>query len=122
MQGVYMRHLFRLIALLILAAVTVGVPVARAQKSPVIAVVTPYLAQPGTQFMVEGFQAYGKEKGWTVNVIDTAGDTAAAISRLEDVVSQKVDAIVINADVSQIAAGLEAAKKAGIPVVGLDSG
>jgi len=117
-----MRRLFRLIALLILAGVTISVPVARAQTAPVIAVVTPYLAQPGTQFMVEGFQAYGKEKGWTVNVIDTAGDTAAAISRLEDVVSQKVDAIVINADVSQIAAGLDAAKKAGIPVVGLDSG
>jgi ribose transport system substrate-binding protein len=122
MQGVFMRQLFRLIALLVLAAVMISAPVAHAQKTPVIAVVTPYLAQPGTQFMVEGFQAYGKEKGWTVNVIDTAGDTAAAISRLEDVVSQKVDVIVINADVSQIAAGLDAAKKAGIPVVGLDSG
>src|SRR4051812_3660105 len=99
------------------------VPAASAQsKAPTIALVTPYLAQPGTQFMVEAFQAYGKEKGWTVNVIDTAGDVNAAISRIQDVATQGVDAIVINVDASQIAAGLEAAKKANIPVFGLDSG
>jgi ribose transport system substrate-binding protein len=80
------------------------------------------MAQPGTQFMVEALQAYGKEKGWTVNVIDTAGDVAAAVSRLEDVANQKADAIVINVDPAQVTAGLQAAKKAGIPVFGLDAG
>ena len=35
---------------------------------------------------------------------------------------QGVDAIVINVDPEQIAAGLEAAKEAGIPVIGMDSG
>jgi len=117
------RRLFLILALLILSVAAIHIPAAHAQaKTPTIAVVTPYLAQPGTQFMVEAFQAYGKEKGWTVNVIDTAGDVNAAISRIEDVVTQGVDAIVINVDSSQIAAGLEAAKKANIPVFGLDSG
>ena len=38
-----------------------------------IAVITPYLAQPGTQFYVEAFEAKAKEFGWDVNVIDTKG-------------------------------------------------
>ncbi len=92
---------------------------AHAQK---IAVITPYLAQPGTQFYVEGFQAAAKDKGWDVNVIDTKGDVAAVISRIEDVVNQKVDAIVINVDPAQVAAGLQAAKDANIPVFGMDAG
>jgi len=93
-----------------------------AADAPTIAVVTPYMAQPGTQFMVEAFQAYGKQKGWTVNVIDTAGDVAAVVSRLEDVANQGVKAIVLNVDPSQVSAGLQAAKKANIPVFGMDAG
>ena len=87
-----------------------------------VAVITPYLAQPGTQAYVEGFQAKAAEVGWTVNVIDTAGDVAAVISRIEDAVTQKVDAIVINVDPAQVAAGLQTAQDAGIPVIGLDAG
>ncbi|UXN75150.1 substrate-binding domain-containing protein [Devosia sp. A8/3-2] len=66
-----------------------------------IAIITPYLAQPGTQFYVESFQAAAEGKDWDVNVIDTAGDVAAVISRIEDMVTQNVDAIVINVDPSQ---------------------
>ena len=76
-----------------------------------IAVITPYLAQPGTQFYVEAFQEQAKANGWDVNVIDTKGDVAAAISRIEDATNQKVDAIVINVDPAQVAAGLETARK-----------
>lgn len=87
-----------------------------------VAVITPYLAQPGTQFYVEAFQDAAKGYGWDVNVIDTKGDVAAAISRIEDAANQKVDAIVINVDPAQVAAGLETAKKAGVPVFGMDAG
>ena len=87
-----------------------------------IAVITPYLAQPGTQFYVDAFQDSAKGYGWEVNVIDTKGDVAAAIGRIEDAVNQKVDAIVINVDPAQVAAGLETAKKAGVPVFGMDAG
>ncbi|WP_040616121.1 substrate-binding domain-containing protein [Oceanicola granulosus] len=87
-----------------------------------VAVITPYLAQPGTQFYVDGFTARADELGWEVNVIDTAGDVAAVISRMEDVVTQGVDAVVINVDPAQIGAGLQTAADAGIPVVGMDAG
>lgn len=87
-----------------------------------IAVITPYLSQPGTQAYVEGFEAAAAEKGWDVNVIDTAGDVAAVISRIEDSVTQNVDAIVINVDPAQVNVGLLAAQEAGIPVVGMDAG
>jgi ribose transport system substrate-binding protein len=87
-----------------------------------VAVVTPFLAQPGTQFIVEAFEAAGEAKGWSVNVVDTGGDIAAVISRIEDAVNQGVDAIVINVDPAQVAAGLQVAADAGIPVFGMDSG
>jgi ribose transport system substrate-binding protein len=93
-----------------------------AVAQPKVAVITPYLAQPGTQFYVEGFQAAASDKGWEVNVIDTKNDVAAVISRIEDVVNQGVDAIVINVDPAQVAAGLQTAKDAGVPVFGMDAG
>ncbi|MCY3874140.1 MAG: substrate-binding domain-containing protein, partial [Rhodobacteraceae bacterium] len=87
-----------------------------------VTVVTPYLAQPGTQMYLDGFEKDANAAGWDVNVIDTAGDVAAVISRIEDAVTQNVDAIIINVDPAQIAVGLQAAADAGIPVVGMDSG
>jgi ribose transport system substrate-binding protein len=111
------RTMLGLAAATILAATT-----SAALAAEKIAVITPYLAQPGTQFYVEAFQAKAKEFGWEVNVIDTKGDVPAAVSRIEDAVNQKVAAIVINVDPAQVTAGLEAAQKAGIPVFGMDSG
>ena len=91
------------------AALGAGAALAAGEK---IAVITPYLSQPGTQFYVEAFEARAKELGWEVNVIDTQGD----------VVAQGVNGIVINVDPSQIGAGLDAAAAANIPVVGMDAG
>jgi ribose transport system substrate-binding protein len=113
----------RLIGILLVAIVSMlGAGALVAQDAPTVAVITPYLAQPGTQFVVDGFKAAAEEKGWTVNVIDTAGDVAAVISRIEDVVNQGVDAIVINVDPAQVEAGLQTASDAGIPVFGMDAG
>ncbi len=112
-----MRKMLLLVVLLLAAICP-----ALAQDAPSIAVMTPFLAQPGTQLMVEGFEAAAADKGWQVNVIDTNEDIAALVSRMEDVALQGVDAIVINVDPTQIEAGLSAAAEAGIPVFGLDSG
>ena len=95
---------------------------AGAASAETVALITPYLAQPGTQAYVEGFEMAAEKSGWDVNVVDTAGDVAAVISRLEDAVTQKVDAIVINVDPAQVYVGLLAASEAGIPVVGMDAG
>lgn len=103
-------------------ALAAGLAATTAMAQEKVAVITPYLSQPGTQFYVEAFQARAGELGWEVNVIDTAGDVAAVISRMEDVVTQGVDAIVLNVDPAQVGAGLAAAKAAGIPVIGMDAG
>lgn len=113
--GRYMKILFKSATISLLIATS-------AAFAETVAVITPYLAQPGTQAAIEGFESAASEKGWDVNVIDTAGDIAAAISRIEDSITQNVDAIVINVDPAQISAGLQSAKDAGIPVVGLDAG
>lgn len=105
-----------------LAGLALAVGFAGTASAQDVAVITPYLAQPGTQFYVDGFTAEAETLGWTVNIIDTAGDVAAVISRMEDVVTQGVDAIVINVDPAQVGAGLQSASDAGIPVVGMDAG
>jgi len=112
----------RLVTRAFLATAVAIVFAATAQAQTRVAIVTPYLAQPGTQFYVEGFENAAADKGWDVNVIDTKGDVGAVISRIEDMVTQQVDAIVINVDPQQVAAGLQTAADAGIPVVGMDSG
>jgi ribose transport system substrate-binding protein len=109
-------------ALALAAASILAATTGTALAADKITVITPYLAQPGTQFYVEAFQAKAKEFGWEVNVVDTKGDVPAAVSRIEDAANQKVAAIVINVDPSQVTAGLEAAQKAGVPVFGMDSG
>lgn len=106
----------------IVAATALAATSGLAAAAGKIAVITPYLSQPGTQFYVEAFQAKAKDYGWDVNVVDTKGDVAGAISKIEDAANQKVDAIVINVDPSQVAAGLEAAQKVGVPVFGMDAG
>ncbi len=116
-----MKLATKLAGLLAGAMLATGLAGAAMAQSKVV-VITPYLAQPGTQFYVEGFSAAAQSNGWDLNVIDTAGDVAAVISRLEDAVNQNVDAIVINVDPAQVEAGLEVARDAGIPVVGMDSG
>jgi len=120
LKEIFMRRFSFLLALLLV--LVMGATALSAQDTPTVAVITPYLAQPGTQFVVEGFQAAAEGYGWTVNVIDTADDVAAVISRIEDVVNQGVDAIVINVDPAQVEAGLQVASDAGVPVFGLDAG
>lgn len=114
------RAIRALLAGTALVAASLSANAAMAQSK--VAIITPYLAQPGTQFYVEAFEAAAEGKDWDVNVIDTAGDVAAVISRIEDMVTQNVDAIVINVDPTQITAGLQAAADAGIPVIGMDAG
>lgn len=111
-----------LVIALVLAGFAASAVSAQDGDAPSVVVMTPWLAQPGTQLMVDAFTEYAAEKGWDVQVIDTAEDISALISRMEDVALQDVDAIVINVDPTQISAGLAAVAEAGIPVFGMDSG
>jgi ribose transport system substrate-binding protein len=86
-----------------------------------VAVVTPYLAAVATAEMVDGLKAQAAGRGWTVDVVDTAGDMAAFASRIEDVTSRKVDAVVlVSVNPEQVQAQVDKAAAAGIPVVTLD--
>ncbi len=88
-----------------------------------VAVVTPYMANATTKFVIDRFVAYGQEQGWDISVTDTNADFNALVSRIEDAVTQGVDAIVLGmGDPAQMTKGLESAQAAGIPVFGLDAG
>ena len=88
-----------------------------------IAVVTPYMANETTKYVIGRFQEEAEAKGWEVAVTDTAGDFNLLVSRIEDAVAQEVDAIVLGmGDPTQMTKGLDAAQEAGIPVFGLDAG
>jgi ribose transport system substrate-binding protein len=88
-----------------------------------VAVLTPYLSSTTTKQMVDILEKDIREKGWEAVTVDTKNDFAALASRMEDLITSKVDAIVIvSADPSQVADQVLAADKAGIPVFGCDSG
>jgi ribose transport system substrate-binding protein len=88
-----------------------------------VAVLTPYLSSTTTKQMVDILETNIRGKGWEAVTVDTKNDFAALASRMEDLITSKVDAIVIvSADPSQVADQVLAADKAGIPVFGCDSG
>lgn len=88
-----------------------------------IAIVTPYMANATTAYVIEQLKSEATERGWKVTVSDTAGDFGLLVSRIEDAVAQDVDAIVLGmGDPTQMTKGITSAKEAGIPVFGLDAG
>ena len=88
-----------------------------------VAVVTPYLANATTKYVIDRFQAEGTAKGWNVTVTDTNADFNELVNRIDNAVTQGVDAIVLGmGDPAQMTKGLESAAAAGIPVFGLDAG
>ena len=87
-----------------------------------VAVMTPYLASATTKIMVDGVEEALTNLGHEVNVIDTAGDVGALDSRIQDVVLQGVDAIVLSANPELVPAAIQTAGDAGVPVFGLDAG
>ena len=86
-----------------------------------IAVVPPYLSAVATAEMVNGFKKEAAAKGWTVDVVDTAGDMGAFASRIEDVAATKPAGIVlVSVNSEQVQAQVDKAAAAGIPVVTID--
>jgi len=95
----------------------------KGEKVKTVAILTPYLSSTTTKQMADILETGIKAKNWNSTTVDTKNDFAALASRMEDLVTSKVDAIVIiSADPSQIADQIKAADAAGIPVFGCDSG
>ncbi|MGC8778616.1 MAG: sugar ABC transporter substrate-binding protein [Candidatus Caldatribacteriaceae bacterium] len=115
-----MKRFFILVVMLVVGLALVGSVGATPKK---VAVLTPYLASVTTHEMIQAFVSFAKEKGWDVTVIDTKGDFGALANRWEDVIAQKVDAIVMGmGDPNQFTKQIEMANQAGIPVFGGDAG
>ncbi|MDF2714428.1 MAG: periplasmic binding protein [Paenibacillus sp.] len=92
-------------------------------KQKTVAILTPYLSSVTTNEMVEKLKKGIADKSWKANVVDTKGDFGQLASRMEDLVSSKVDAIVlVSTDPNQLKAQIKRAADAKIPVFGSDSG
>lgn len=112
-------HIRTFLAATALAAAAPGF--ALAQDAPDIAVLTPYLSSVTTNEMVETFSSDAEGRGWSVNVVDTRGDVGQLASRIEDVTTAGVDAIVLaSVDPAQVADQVKAAADAGIAVIAID--
>ena len=95
----------------------------KSEKTKSVAILTPYLSSTTTKQMADILETNIRSKGWNPTTVDTKNDFAALASRMEDLVTSKVDAIIIiSADPSQIADQIRLADAAGIPVFGCDSG
>ena len=103
---------------LALAAGSVVPAVAAAET---VSVLTPYLSAVATGEMVDAFKTDAEGRGWTVSVVDTAGDFGALASRIEDVVNARARAIVlVSVNPAQVQDQVAKAAAAGIPVITLD--
>jgi len=124
--NVWKKGFFLAILVMLLTACAGPAPSPNApaqSQTKTIAVVTPYMANETTKYVIDRFKSEAEAKGWRVTVTDTAGDFNLLVSRIQDAVAQKVDAIVLGmGDPAQMTQGLEAASKANIPVFGIDAG
>lgn len=92
-------------------------------KQKTVAILTPYLQSVTTNEMVEALKKQAESHNWKTNVVDTKSDFGMLASRMEDLISTKVDAIVlVSADPYQLKAQIKSASTNGIPVFGCDSG
>ena len=88
-----------------------------------VAILTPFQQSVTTNLMIDSLQTQAKGRGWKTTVVDTKGDVGQLASRMEDVISSKVSAIVIvSTDPNQLKNQIASAGVARIPVFGLDSG
>lgn len=110
-------------AIVVLAALTsCGSSDSTSEKT--IAIISPdYSAQPAAKTAIDEFVKAANEAGMKTSVVDTMSDNAKVNGEITLAVSQKVDAIVLAFGTpKEFGEGLAAAKTAGIPVFGLDTG
>jgi len=69
----------------------------------------------------QSVEAYGKEKGYTVITVDAKGDATTQVNQIQDLITQKIDALIyIPAGATAAGVPVKAARAAGIPVVSVD--
>ena len=69
----------------------------------------------------QSVEAYGKEKGYTVVTVDAKGDATTQVNQIQDLIAQKIDALIyIPAGATAAAVPVKAARAAKIPVINVD--
>ena len=88
-----------------------------------IGIVTFSTSDLHTNQMVDTMSAEAKAKGWTVENLNANGDPSQAIAQIKQLVTKKADAIIVTVfDSTGLAAGLQAAADAKIPVLSAGGG
>lgn len=89
------------------ALIALSVRSASAKDSLNIGIVTFSTSDVHTNQMVDTMTAEAKSKGWTVEILNAKGDPAQAIAEIKQLVTKKVDAIIVTVfDSTGLAAGL----------------
>lgn len=101
-----------------------GDATAASSSEPVsIGVVAFAAADQTSSQAIAGIESKAKELGHEVTVVDPQGSTDKAVAAMQDMVSKKVDLMVVTVFPSDaLTAGVRAAKAAGIPIVSLSGG
>lgn len=69
----------------------------------------------------QSVETYGKEKGYTVVTVDAKGDATTQVNQIQDLIAQKIDALIyIPAGATAAAVPVRAARAAKIPVINVD--
>ena len=88
-----------------------------------IGIVTFSTSDVNTNAMVDSMTAAAQAKGWTVTNLNANGEPLQAITEIKQLVTKKADAIIVTVfDSTGLAAGIAAAKEAGIPVLSAGGG
>ena len=105
------------------AALAVAGSLAVAQDKPVVGIVSISATEANNVRYINGATKAADELGWTVNVVDAAGNADQANAAIQNFAQVGTVAIVdMVFPWSSIGAGLDAAKTAGIPVVSWGGG
>lgn len=93
------------------------------ESKKTIGLVISTLNNPFFVDLKEGAEAKAEELAYEIIVLDSQNDPAKELSNVEDLVTQKVDAILINpADSDAVGTAVDTANKSKIPVITLDRG
>lgn len=110
-----MSHRLKLVSTALIAFTTCS---ALAKDSLSVGIVTFSTSDIHTNQMVDTMTAEAKSKGWTVESLNANGDPSQAIAQIKQLVTKKADAIIVTVfDSTGLAAGLQAAADAKIPVL-----
>jgi ribose transport system substrate-binding protein len=117
-----MRNTFHKLALVAGAAAIAFSGAAQAQgQGKKIGLAVANLQAEFFNMIKQSVEAYGKQKGYTVVTVDAKGDATTQVNQIQDLLTQKIDALIyIPAGATAAAVPVKAARAAGIPVVNVD--